>query len=128
MHHLGLDDMVLLKRTTFKYKHKIQDHWEGTVYHVEGQPYAGLPVFKTAPVAGEGKVKNGHWNLLLPFGGNIEGGLENEGSQQDADRPQDCTSAVSDDGVPGSEVVSTDSKPIGEGDAICVKCVQSGKS
>ena len=65
--------MVLLKRTAFKGKHEIQDHWEDTIYHVEGQPYVGLPVLRNVPVAGEGKVKIVYQNLLLPFGGNIEG-------------------------------------------------------
>ena len=59
--------MVLLKRTAFKGKHKIQDHWEDTIYCVEEQPYAQLPVFKTVPAAGAGKVKIVHQNLLLPF-------------------------------------------------------------
>ena len=75
---LTVGDLVLLKRMAFKGTHKIQDHWEDIIYCVEGQPYAELPVFRTAPIAGEGKVKVVHWNLLLPFGGNIEGGPENK--------------------------------------------------
>ena len=71
-----MGDKVLLKRTAFKGNHKIQDHWEDTVHHVEGQPYARL----LTPVAGEGKVKIVHQDLLLQFGGNIEGGPENEGN------------------------------------------------
>ena len=51
---LGVGDMVLLKRTAFKGKQKIQDDWEDTIYHVEGQPYAELSVFKISQVAGEG--------------------------------------------------------------------------
>ena len=65
-----------------------------------------------------------HWNLLLPFGGNIEEGSENEANQQDAKESQDCILAVFDDGVPGTDVVLTDPKPVGEGDAIHVQCVQ----
>ena len=38
--------MVLLKRTAFKDKHKIQDHMEDNIYHVEWQPFAGLLVFR----------------------------------------------------------------------------------
>ena len=49
--------MILLKRTAFKGKHKIQDHWEGVIYHVYGQPYEGLLAFKFTPVELEGKVK-----------------------------------------------------------------------
>ena len=70
-----MGDQVLLKRTAFKGKHKVQDHWKYTVYHVEGQPCSKLPVFKIAPVAG-GKVKIVHQNLSVSFGGNIEGGPE----------------------------------------------------
>ena len=33
---LGMGDKVLLERTVFKGKHEIQDHWEDTVYHIEG--------------------------------------------------------------------------------------------
>ena len=51
-------DKVLLKRTVFKGKNKIQDCWEDTVYCVEWQLYAGLPVFKVVPE--EGKVKIVH--------------------------------------------------------------------
>ena len=49
--------MVLLKRMGFKGKLKIQNHCKKCIYHVEGQPYVGLPVFRITPVAGEGKVK-----------------------------------------------------------------------
>ena len=52
--------MVLLKSTALKGKHKIQDCWKDTIHYVEGQPYAGLPVFKITPVAGEGKLKIVH--------------------------------------------------------------------
>ena len=70
-----MSDKVLLKRMAFKDKHKIQDHSEETEYCVEREPYIRLSVFKISPVAGEGKVKIVHRNLLLPFEGNIEGVL-----------------------------------------------------
>ena len=50
---LGVGDMVLLKRTAFKDEHKIQDHCEKTIYHVEGQPYMALLVFRITPVVGK---------------------------------------------------------------------------
>ena len=46
---LAVDDLVLLERMAFKGKHKIQDHWKDTIYHVEGQPYAQFS--RIAPVA-----------------------------------------------------------------------------
>ena len=79
-------------------KHKIQDYWEYTIYCVEVKPYEGLPFFK----------KVVHQILLLPFGGNIEGGPESEGSQQDANRPQYCIYTVLDDVVLETGVVLTD--------------------
>ena len=90
-----------------------------------GQPYVGLPVFRITPVGGEGKVKIVHQNLLLPFEGNIEEDSENEGNWQGVDGPPDCILAVSDDGLSGTEAVSTDPEPMDEGDAICVQCVQT---
>ena len=77
-----MGDKVLLRRTAFKGKHKIHDCWEDTVYHIQGQPYAGLLVIKITPLTGEGKVKMVHWNLLPPFRSNIKGGPENEGTWQ----------------------------------------------
>ena len=76
---LGMGYLVLLKNSAFKGKHKIEDHWKDTIYLIEGHPYAGLPIFKISPVAGEGTVKVVHQNLFDPFGGNIEEGLENKG-------------------------------------------------
>ena len=114
---LRVGDQVLLKKTAFKGKHKIQGHWEDTVYHVVGQPYYGMPVFRITPVAGGGKVRVVHWNLLLPFGGNIEGDPGNEENWLDIDDPQDSISADSDNRELEAEVVSADPKPVGEGDA-----------
>ena len=42
--------------------------------------------------------------------------------------PPHCILAVSDEGVPETELVSTDPKPTEEGDAICVLCVQIGEN
>ena len=70
---LRVGDQILLKRTASKGKNEIQDCWEDTVYHVEVQPYSGLPVFRIARVTGGGTLRAVHQSLLLPFGGNIEG-------------------------------------------------------
>ena len=104
----------------------IQDHWEDTVYHVEGQPYNGMPVFRITPVMG-GKVRAVHQNLLLLFGGNIDGDSEDKESQQEVDDPQDSISADSNDKESEAEVVSLDPKPVGDGDAICVQHIQIGE-
>ena len=51
---LRVDDQGLLKKTAFKGKHKIQDHWEDTVCHVVGQSYHEMLVFRITLVAGRG--------------------------------------------------------------------------
>ena len=79
-----------------------------------------------APVAGEGKVKIVHQNLLFPFGGNVEEGPKNKGNwQQAANKPQDCILAASDEAVSGTEVLLTDPKPVDEVDTIHVQHVQT---
>ena len=42
-----IGDPVLLRHTTYKGKHKIQDRWEDTIYEVIDQPFKNMPVFKT---------------------------------------------------------------------------------
>ena len=106
------------KRMAFRDKHKIQDHWEKTTYHVEREPYVGLLVFRITHFRGR-KDENYAPNLLLPFGGNIEDS-ENEGSWQGVNRPPDCILAVSDGVISETEVVLTDHKPMCKGDAIHV--------
>ena len=119
-----MDDQVLLKRTPFKGKHKIQDHWEGTVYCVVRQQYNGMPFFNIAPVTGGGKVRIVHQNFLLLFKGNIEGDPANKENWQDINDPKDSTSADSDSRGSEAEVVLADPKPVGEGDAIHVQHIQ----
>ena len=91
---------------------------------LSGNHIVELLVLRITAVAGEGKVKIIHQNLLLPFGGNIEENSEDMGKWQGVNRPPDCILAASDEGVPETEVVSADPGPEGEDDAICVQCVQ----
>ena len=46
---LMIGDKVLLWHTAYKGKHKIEDHWEDTVYEVVDQPFENMPVFKIKP-------------------------------------------------------------------------------
>ena len=64
---LMIGDKVLLRCTAFKGKHKIQDHWEDTIYEVVKQPFKNMPVFKNQIMGGDDRVKMVHRNLLLPF-------------------------------------------------------------
>ena len=41
---LEIGDLVLVRKTAWKGKHKIQDRWESDGYWVIGQPTPGIPV------------------------------------------------------------------------------------
>ena len=65
-----------------------------------------------------------HQNLLLPYGGDIEEDSGDEESWQEADDPQDSNLVDSDSKEFENDVVSIDSKPIGEVEAIHVQHIQ----
>ena len=67
---LGVGDLVLVKQTAWKGRHKIQDRWESGEYQVVGQPTPGVPVYTVKSLAG-GKTTVLHRNLLLPLQGRI---------------------------------------------------------
>ena len=41
---LDIGDLVLVKKTAWKGRHKIQDRWESDEHHIIGQPNPGIPV------------------------------------------------------------------------------------
>ena len=49
---LDVGDLVLVKQTAWKDRHKIQDRWESGEYQVVGQPTTGVPVYSVKSVAG----------------------------------------------------------------------------
>ena len=51
---LDIGDLVLVKQTAWKGRHKIQDRWESDEYQVIGQPNPGSPVYEVKSVAGAG--------------------------------------------------------------------------
>ena len=67
---LGVGDLVLVKQTAWKGRHKIQDRWESGEYQVVGQPTPGVPVYTVKSLAG-GRTKVLHRNLLLPLQGRV---------------------------------------------------------
>ena len=67
---LGIGNLVLVKKTAWKGRHKIQDRWESDEYQVIGQPTPGIPVYEVKCIAG-GKTRVLHCNLLLPLQGRI---------------------------------------------------------
>ena len=77
---LDVGDLVLVKQTAWKGRHKIQDRRESGEYQMVGQHTPGVPVYSVKRVAG-GKTKVLHKNLLLPLLGRIRqtGGIVEEG-------------------------------------------------
>ena len=77
---LEVGDLVLVKQTSWKARHKIQDRWESEEYQVVGQPTPGFPVYTVKGVAG-GRPRALHKNLLLPLHGRVrqQGGTKAEG-------------------------------------------------
>ena len=63
---MDIGDLVLVKKTAWKGKHKIQDRWESDGYQIIEQPTSGIPVYKVKCIAG-GKTRVLHCNLLLPL-------------------------------------------------------------
>ena len=75
---LDIGDLVLVKKTAWKGKHKIQDRWESDEYQVIGQPTPGIPVYKVKCIAG-GRTMVLHHNLLLPLQGRLRQAEEQGG-------------------------------------------------
>ena len=71
---LSVGDLVLVKQTAWKGRHKIQDRWEDREYQVVDQPTPGIPVYTVKSLVG-GQTKVLHRNLLLP----LQGRLRQEG-------------------------------------------------
>ena len=63
---LDTGDLVVVKQTAWKSRHKIQDPWEEEEYQVVDQPTPGVPVYVVKSIA---RVL--HRNLLLPLQGRI---------------------------------------------------------
>ena len=67
---LDVGDLVLVKQTAWKGRHKIQDRWKSGEYQVVGQSTPGVPVYTVKRIT-EGKPRVLHRNLLLPLQGRI---------------------------------------------------------
>ena len=75
---LDVGDLVLVKQTAWKGRHKIQNCWEDEEYQVVDQPTPGIPVSVVKGIAG-GRPRVLHMNLLLP----LQGRLRQEGATGD---------------------------------------------
>ena len=92
---LGIGDLVLVKKTAWKGRHKIQDRWESDEYQVIGQPTPGIPVYEVKCIAG-GKTRVLHCNLLLP----LQGRIRQQGGQA-VEYPIGPEEEEEDSGLPG---------------------------
>ena len=82
---LDVGDLVLVKQTAWKGRHKIQDCWEEEEYQVVDQPTPGVPVYVVKSIAG-GRPRVLHRNLLLPLQGRIrQEGVTGEESSPDSE-------------------------------------------
>ena len=93
---LDIGDLVLVKKTAWKGKHKIQDRWESDEYQVIEQPTPGIPVYKVKCIAG-GRTRVLHCNLLLP----LQGRLRQAEEQVGQDTPDPEEGEEEDSGQPG---------------------------
>ena len=73
-----MGDLVLVKQTAWKGRHKIQDRWESEECQVVGQPTPGALVYTVKGVAG-GRTRVLHRNLLLPLQGRVRQQGEKKG-------------------------------------------------
>ena len=86
---LSVGDLVLVKQTAWRGRHKIQDRWESGEYQVVGQPTPGVPAYTVKSLSG-GKTKVLHRNLLLPLHGRIrQEGRPVEGESTDSEEEEE---------------------------------------
>ena len=87
---LEVGNLVLVKQTVWKGRHKIQDRWESEEYQVVGQPTPGVPVYMLKGVAGD-RTRVLHRNLLLSLQGRVkqQGGVKGEGISGSEDEEED---------------------------------------
>ena len=104
---MDIGDLVLVKKTAWKGKHKIQDRWESDEYQVIAQPTPGIPVYKVKCIAG-GRTRVLHRNLLLP----LQGRLRQTEGQMGIDTPDPEEEEEEDSGAFPSQT-----KPIHPGEA-----------
>ena len=76
---LEVGDLVLVKQTAWKGRHKIQGRWESEEYLVAGQPTPGVSVYTVKGVVGA-RTRVLHRNLWLPLQGRVkqQGGIKGE--------------------------------------------------
>ena len=82
---LDIGDLVLVKQTAWKGRHKVQDHWEEEEYQVVDQPTPGVPVYVVKSIVG-GRPRVLHRDLLMPLQERIrQEGVTGEESSPDSE-------------------------------------------
>ena len=86
---LEVGDLVLVKQTAWKGRHKIQYRWQSEEYQVVGQPTPGVPVHIVQGVAG-GRTRVHQRNLLLPLQRRVrqQGGIKGESISSSEDEKE----------------------------------------
>ena len=93
---MDIGDLVLVRKTAWKDKHKIQDRWESDEYLVIEQPTPAIPVYKVKCIA-RGRTRVLHHNLLQP----LQGRLRQAEEQVGRDDPDPEKEEEEDGGLPG---------------------------
>ena len=93
---LDIGDLVLVRKTAWKGRHKIQDRWESDEYQVIGQPNPDIPVYEVKCIAG-GRTRVLHCNVLLP----LQGRLRQQSGQEGEDPQGPEKEEEEDSGLPG---------------------------
>ena len=78
---LQVNDIVLVKKVTWKGRHKIQNKWEPSEYIVIEQPNLKVPVYKVKSLE-DNKIRTLHRNMLLLLGVKF---IPEEESDQDSE-------------------------------------------
>ena len=106
---LGIGDLVLVRKTAWKGRHKIQDRWESDEYQVIWQPSPSISVYEVKSVAGV-RTRVLHCNLLLPLQGRLRqpGGQEVEAPQGPEEEEEEDSGLP---GVPKTPQVRTEKRP-----------------
>ena len=93
---LDIVDLVLVKKTACKGRHKIQHRWESGECQVIEQPNPGIPVYEVQNVAGT-RTRVLHQNLLLP----LQGRVRQQGEQEVEDPQGPEEEEEEESGLPG---------------------------
>ena len=101
---IGVGDKVLVEILKFEGKQKIEDRYEDTIYTVESQPNASIPVFDVK--SDDGTEKRLHRNrlFLLSFMDHETGDKEKgDDESKDVERPKDDKNGTEEEAVTKSD-------------------------